>query len=212
MVPRRRLELLQPVRPQRPQRCVSTNSTTSALGGEGGRRVGTPKSIIGKRGRGCPSARRPKSPTSAAGLPNACPKFSRWTRFLSQIAVPQCRHAPGLSQFMRIILRPTPHQSPNPKSVVLLALFVLTESNRRPGCSIERRPYPCAPEQVPKPLRKIPNRPLPCLPPAPRVSQLVVPAPLLPSSRPTPILSILSIHVMTSLALPPKNFCAIMPP
>ena len=30
VVPRRRLELLQPVRPQRPQRCVSTNSTTSA--------------------------------------------------------------------------------------------------------------------------------------------------------------------------------------
>ena len=30
LVPRRRLELLQPIRPQRPQRCVSTNSTTSA--------------------------------------------------------------------------------------------------------------------------------------------------------------------------------------
>ncbi len=30
LVPRRRLELLQPKRPQRPQRCVSTNSTTSA--------------------------------------------------------------------------------------------------------------------------------------------------------------------------------------
>ena len=32
VVPRRRLELLQPLRPQRPQRCVSTNSTTSARG------------------------------------------------------------------------------------------------------------------------------------------------------------------------------------
>ena len=31
VVPRRRLELLQPFRPQRPQRCVSTNSTTSAV-------------------------------------------------------------------------------------------------------------------------------------------------------------------------------------
>ena len=33
VVPRRRLELLQPLRPQRPQRCVSTNSTTSAFWG-----------------------------------------------------------------------------------------------------------------------------------------------------------------------------------
>ena len=58
VVPRRRLELLQPIRPQRPQRCVSTNSTTSALRGRVGRRAWTPGAIIGKRGRGCLSAWR----------------------------------------------------------------------------------------------------------------------------------------------------------
>ena len=136
--------------------------------------------------RPTPSARPPTGshpPPPPPPSQNPCPKLSRWTHFLSQIAVPQCRHAPGLSQFTRITPgkipnrpRPGPPPAPRVSQLVVPVPYSVVSSHPYPVYPVhpchqspnpqitvqtaarrvqfERHPYPRAPEQVPKPRKK----------------------------------------------------------